>query len=618
MMRKLRAILLAAVAMLPAAPALAGGLSPTSELSTTDRSAYRDIFTALDSADWAGAGAKIDAMPDSPMKFAAQAELFLAKGSPRVELDSILALLQKAPETAKADQLARLATTRGATTLPPLPVPQNLVWQGSQPRRARAKNVSGDRAADQLEPLIQPLLANNRPAEAEALISARQASLSPVALPQPPQAPAFAEDGSEIQQEPVEELRSEVAPAPLSPEARTEFQQRIAWAYYTTGDDASAYRLAQQAMQGNGDWAVQAAWTAGLAAWRLQNCDDATNAFADVANRSRDYELVAAANYWGARTDTRCGHPERVQARLRNAARYKETFYGLLAATALGIRSPNFEGLHDYRDEEWAPVAHKANVQVAMALAEIGERELADAFIRRQAQIGGGADHSALLHLAADLNLASTQFWLAHNAPKGTTITMAARYPRPDWRPANGWRIDQSLVLAHALQESNFRTNVVSPAGAVGLLQVRPGTAGDIARARGEAFDRQQLTDPSANIDFGQAYIETLRDSGATGGLLPKVIAAYNCGPAPVAEWNNRRFDKGDPLLYIESIPYWETRGYVPIVLRNYWIYEQEAGKSGGSREALVAGLWPRFPGLPGARAVRMTPKPDAYAYGTN
>jgi hypothetical protein len=52
-------------------------------------------------------------------------------------------------------------------------------------------------------------------------------------------------------------------------------------------------------------------------------------------------------------------------------------------------------------------------------------------------------------------------------------------------------------------------------------------------------------------------------------------------------------------------------------VLRNYWIYEQEAGHTGGSREALVQGMWPRFPGLPGARAVRMQGA-DALALGTN
>jgi soluble lytic murein transglycosylase-like protein len=148
-------------------------------------------------------------------------------------------------------------------------------------------------------------------------------------------------------------------------------------------------------------------------------------------------------------------------------------------------------------------------------------------------------------------------------------------------------------------------------------MQVRPGTADDIARARGEPFDSRQLTSPAANIEYGQSYIETLRDHYATGGLLPKVIAAYNAGPVPVAEWNSRRFDRGDPLLYIESLPYWETRGYVPIVLRNYWIYEEEAGKTGGSREALAQGLWPKFPGMPGARAVRLKPDEAKLAYGT-
>ncbi len=108
-------------------------------------------------------------------------------------------------------------------------------------------------------------------------------------------------------------------------------------------------------------------------------------------------------------------------------------------------------------------------------------------------------------------------------------------------------------------------------------------------------------------MEFGQDRMEALRDMSATGGLLPKVIAAYDAGPLPVQEWNARDFGKGDPLLYIESIPYWETRGYVPIILRNYWIYEQEAGKTDGSREALVQGLWPSYPGLPGARAVRLT-----------
>jgi hypothetical protein len=93
------------------------------------------------------------------------------------------------------------------------------------------------------------------------------------------------------------------------------------------------------------------------------------------------------------------------------------------------------------------------------------------------------------------------------------------------------------------------------------------------------------------------------------------VIAAYNAGPRPISDWTYR-FDQSDPLLFIESIPYWETRGYVPIVLRNYWIYEERDADDSPSRRALAAGLWPRFPGMPGATAVRIEPRRSQTAMG--
>ena len=576
----LRSLLLAAALAFPAAPALADGGTPVPvALSAEERSAWRDVFAALRGEDWLGASTKLATLPDGPLHRAARAELYLAKNSPRAELEQILPLLAAAPEMPKAEQLARLAQTRGATELPPLPEARSLAWVGSQPRRERAPATRDDPAAAALEPLIQPLIKDNRPYEAEALFLERQPE--------------------------------------LGPEARTEFQQRIGWSYYIIGNDRDARRLAALARAGTGEWAIQGAWAEGLAAWRQDDCKGAAEAFGAVAGRSSDIELAAAAHYWTARAEIMCGRPERVQGHLRSAARQKETFYGILASTALGITAPGTSGLHDYRDSEWRGIAGKPNVRAALALAEIGETELADQYIRHQARLGGASDHNALLHLAADLDLASTQYWLAHNAPRGASVNFAARYPRPAWRPTRGWRVDPSLAFAHALQESNFRTAVVSPAGAVGLMQVRPGTAGDIARARGEPFDSRQLTSPAANIEFGQSYIESLRDHHATGGLLPKVIAAYNAGPVPVAEWNARRFDRGDPLLYIESLPYWETRGYVPIVLRNYWIYEEKAGKPGDSRTALAQGLWPKFPGMAGARAVRLKPDDAKLAYGT-
>jgi soluble lytic murein transglycosylase-like protein len=539
-----------------------------SQLSEAQRSDYRFVFSAIRAGDWTGAQARLASMGEGPLHDAARAELYLAPGSPKVELDPLMGLLARAPDLPQAPQLARLARTRGATSLPDLPSAQDLVWQSGQPRRSRPAATKGDRVAAELEPLIQPLIVADQPSQAEALLLAREAE--------------------------------------LGPEARTEFQQRIAWSYYLIGNDAAARQMAARARAGRGDWAVQADWVTALASWRLKECGAAGEAFQAVATRSTDPEMNAAGHYWAARADMMCGKPERVQARLRSAARLGETFYGLLAESALGIRAAGASKLHDYRDSEWRSVAARPNATRAMALAEIGERTLADQFVRHQARIGGRADHDGLIHLAEQLNLASTVHWLAHNAPRGTSVDPSARYPSPDWKPARGWRVDRALAYAHALQESGFRTQVVSPAGASGLMQVRPGTAGDMARSRGEVFEPRQLSEPSLNLEYGQSYLEHLRDLPATQGLLPKVMAAYNAGPGPVATWNVRRFDQGDPLLYIESLPYWETRGYVPIVFRNYWIYEQKANAPSTSRRALAQGLWPRFPGPGGGGAVRM------------
>ncbi len=581
-MRILRLALLAAClaplapAAIAATPAVQRAL-PAPVLTDEQRTLYRDVFAAIRSSDWGTAAARLDAAPEGPLHHAARAELYIAKGSPKVELDALVALVAKAPDLPQAGQLARLAVTRGATEAPYVTPAQDLIWQGSQPRRARAKSSTvSDPLATELETIVQPLIVDDRPAEAEAHLAGWSDR--------------------------------------LTPEARTEYQQRIAWSYYLIGRDADARRLAEQAVVGTGEWALHGSWVAGLAAWRTGDCNAAANAFATVGNRAGDVELGAAGHYWAARADMRCKRPAQVQARLRTAARAPETFYGLLAREALGIKTASAAELHDYRDAEWRTIAAKPNVRAALALAEIGETGLADDFIKHQARIGGAQDHHCLIHLAADLNFVGTQYYLAHHAPRGARVNIAARYPMPDWRPARGTRVAQELLFAHALQESDFRVRAVSPAGATGLLQVRPGTAGDIARARGEAFDPKILTDPVQNMEFGQSYIESLRDHHGTGGLLPKVIAAYNAGPVPITEWNSRAMDGGDPLLYIESIPYWETRGYVPIVLRNYSIYEQQGGKPSASRHALAQGMWPRFPGLPGASAVRVEQKRVAQA----
>ena len=129
------------------------------------------------------------------------------------------------------------------------------------------------------------------------------------------------------------------------------------------------------------------------------------------------------------------------------------------------------------------------------------------------------------------------------------------------------------------------------------MMQITPITVRQFAPRLGLSASDVNIFDPGVNLAFGQENLEMLRDSAATQGELPKIMAAYNAGLTPVARWNSEVNDQDDPLLYMESIPYWETRGYVATVMRNYWMYERQAKADSPSRQALAANAWPMFPG---------------------
>lgn len=581
---KSAAVLLAALAALSSAPVLASSTAIKTEearnfdappqLGESDQARYRAAFAAIRAGQWTEAKTLIGDRSDDLLRPVALAELYLAKNSPKAELFDLLDLLNRAPSLPHAERLARLAEKRGAQMLPALPQVQQLAWFPGAPRRQVTATIRQDLAGQALGEKILPLIKNDDPAGAEALLLTAEATLSPDAL--------------------------------------TEWRQRVAWSYYIENDDANARRMADRAIQaGSGPWLAQAHWVAGLAAWRQNDCAAAAPAFENVASGADNDDMRAAGYYWAARSHMLCGNAPRVQPLLRSAARLEESFYGLLATEQLAL-APRLTILNARFDAaDWARIGHYPNVRMSIALAEIGESQLADQVLRHQARIGAMGEHESLLHLARNLSLPETQLWLAHNAPQGQRPDVFARYPMPKWTPEGGWRVDRALLFAHALQESNFRASVVSPAGARGLMQVLPGTAKLMA---GYPVDPAQLDDPARNMAFGQRYLENLRDMGATGGLLPKVVAAYNAGPMSVSRWNSEIRDNGDPLLFIESIPYYETRAYVTIVMRNYWMYQRQAGERTDSLSSLAQGLWPRFPGLSGAAAARSTPNGRSYS----
>ena len=517
---------------------------------------WRGIFAAIDSADWEGARLGIEVMPADPLKPLAKAQLFTARGSPTVDLQSIQALLAEAPELPQAEQLARLAVTRGAVEPPAVYRARAVVPLGTAPRRGKTRPIEGEPAADELRLALEPFVKVDDGPGAEALYL-------------------------------------QASPA-LSYEARAEAANRVAWIYFVSGRDADARRVADGGRYGAvGEWAAQSAWISGLASWRMNDCNAAYASFNEAARLGRAPEFNAAAFYWAARAAQACRRPKEVAPLLRAAARSQESFYGLLAREALGMdkRLPRTAPPRDLSRVEALP-----NIRRAQALMKLGLRADAEELLRHQAKIGSPSDHRALIGIADKLDLPGAQFWLAHFGQPGASADAADRYPIPNWTPYNGWRVDPALAYAHIIQESNFRTEAVSPAGAVGLMQVRPGTAGDTARARGTAASVSvaSLQDPLVNIDYGQAFIELIRSNAATQGQLPKVIAAYNAGPVPVARW--AYYDRGDPLLWIESIPYWETRFYVPSVLRNMWVIQGLEGEETPTLTSLTQHRWPEFP----------------------
>ena len=539
------------------------------QLNDADRTRYSSIFAALRDQKWVDAKAMTLALgADDAIRPVALAELYLAKNSPRVELFELLDLINKAPWLDKADQLSRLAQKRGATILPTLPQVQKMVWLGSAPRREYVPAVKTDMLAQTLVGQIQPFIKNDDPAGAEALL-------------------ATAEPG-------------------LTPDGLTEVRQRVAWAYYIESDDNNARRMAARALESRsgGDWAVQAHWTTGLAAWRQNDCRTAAPAFANVSALAGNADMRAAGAYWAARAYMVCGEAEKVENFLKTAARSDESFYGLLARETLGMPLGGAPVAARFGPVEWQQLKDSPNARAAIALVAVGENGRADQLLRYQARIGGTGQYDALLRLASALNLPETQLWLAHNGPAGKQPASFARFPAPAWRPDGGWRVDPALIYAHTLQESGFRRDVVSSAGARGLMQVLPSTGNLMGLASSD-----QLFVPSTNMEYGQRYLESLRDMSATGGLLPKVMAAYNAGPMPVERWNSEVKDNGDPLLFIESLPYYETRAYVNIVMRNYWMYQIQAKGSADSLTGMAQSLWPTFPGAKGARLVRLTPK---------
>ena len=105
----------------------------------------------------------------------------------------------------------------------------------------------------------------------------------------------------------------------------------------------------------------------------------------------------------------------------------------------------------------------------------------------------------------------------------------------------------------------------------------------------------ERLREPQVNLEIGQTYVNRLLDHGVVGRDLLLLTIAYNAGPGNLSRWKKERAGLSDPLLFIESIPYTETRAFVERVLSNYWIYRMRFQQPTPSLDAVTSGRWARY-----------------------
>ncbi|MBX7481130.1 lytic transglycosylase domain-containing protein [Qipengyuania qiaonensis] len=527
-------------------------------LSQDDRAYYGSLFEAIDGRNWDRVEVMLASREDGPLHGAALASYYLHPESPRIELPRIESWLARYANLPEAEAIVRLGQTRGLENPPYLRPAGELVRQPGSTKRIRPGDVNDGTMPETVKAAILERIVNDDPDGARLLL-----------------------DGVD---------------ATLSREARAEWRYRVAFSYYIENQDAQAWAMADTARDGgSGAWVAEGDWVAGLSAWRLGDCDKAAEAFQRSAGGSINPELTAAGHYWASRAFVRCRYPEKAAEQLRGAARFPETLYGMLAHEQIGRDLPRIHALPDLTEADWQRLQDEAAVRQAVMLAEVGRRDAAADDLVWLVRTGDPGDYGALSRLARALGLTSAQTFMAYNAPRGEGAHPSLRYPVTFRTPVGGWRVDPALAFAHALQESNFRESVVSPAGAIGLMQIMPITQREYA-ASIDMSTSSDLKDPAINLAFGQRTLESLNASGFTQGKLPKIMAAYNAGPSPVSRWEYEIRDQSDPLLYMESIPYWETRGYVAIVMRNYWMYLRQADADAPSRTDLAENDWPMFP----------------------
>ena len=333
-------------------------------------------------------------------------------------------------------------------------------------------------------------------------------------------------------------------------------------------------------------------------------------ASAALAHGARDADAPRFL-YWLSRIQARQGNDEAAQGNRQTLRKYHLlSYYGLLAdgesLDRSAMRASNGESRPASGEDappKLSAVWRETELGHGLILMAFGEPNLGAAVLR--AGMGKPFPEGAMRELADTLRYMgrfhllqrlSVSYFLGSVSDGGDPDDSLMRYVFPlayarlVWRASGDQGMDPFFVTAVMREESRFRADADSIAGAKGLMQLMPATAKMIAGWNNKRFTQDALLNPETNVAYGVQYLRWL--SRKFKGNPVHVAAGYNAGPGAVSIWIKRKRALDDEE-FIEEIPFQETQNYVKKVLRSTMIYrrlyEKDAAADGSSTKTSIS-----------------------------
>jgi soluble lytic murein transglycosylase len=343
----------------------------------------------------------------------------------------------------------------------------------------------------------------------------------------------------------------------------------------------SAYRIASQHGMTSGNDAVEAEFLSGWIALRyLKNADQAMGHFQKLAKIAPSRTEKSRAAYWIGRAHAANGNKGDARKAFKNASQYSTLFYGQLAREQVGLgEQPEEISSGDFSEAARLRMERDEVVRAFRLMQRTdGNRQLHIFLPAIANRFDSVEEMNAAASMLHDIGGTTMALRFAKVAGGRNVDIDSWAYPvrgLPEWRQI-GKPIEKALVFGLSRQESEFDPKAGSKVGAQGLMQLMPGTAKIVARQYRLPYAPSKLKgDPAYNVKLGAAHLADLVED--FNGSYVLTLVAYNAGPRRSKEWveayGDPRGGQVDPIDWVESIPFQETRQYVQKVMQNLHIY---------------------------------------------